>query len=385
MASPAFSADLPPGTTPADEIDPATGLARSSVVKPLLGPGGEAAPSPDAPATARPAAAAEPAAPPPRPHIALILPTLSPALGPVAEAVRQGFLAAAAVAGKEALPVQVTATDNEGDALLAACRKAQAAGALVVVAGLTRDGATSLAASDCPRQPLLALNEPKGDLLPTVYVTSLSLEQEARLAALAAVNDGFHKAVVIHTPSTLSRRVEEAFTREWTRAGGEVHRIQYTGSPEEPAGLRERIAASRPDMVFVAMNDAETRDVRPYISAMLPLYATSMSVNPRAEPVVNVDLEGVRYWEMPWFAQPDHPAVMAYPPPRTPLPLEQERLYAFGIDAFRLALAIVKGDPAKAPLDGVTGKLVLEGRTFARTPMPAEVDGGRVIPLRTTP
>jgi len=31
---------------------------------------------------------------------------------------------------------------------------------------------------------------------------------------------------------------------------------------------------------------------------------------------------------MPWFVQPDHAAVMIYPPPRTPMSVEQERLYA---------------------------------------------------------
>src|SRR5207244_3682608 len=132
-----------------DEIDPATGLSRSTVVRPLR----------DAPPTtdSRPAAALAPRAA--RAHIALILPTASPSLGRLADAVRQGFLAAAQAAGKEALPVQVTALENEATSLIAACRSAQASGALVVVAGLTRDGANTLAGSDCARQPALALNE----------------------------------------------------------------------------------------------------------------------------------------------------------------------------------------------------------------------------------
>ena len=42
MATPAFSADPSAGTTFSDDIDPATGLARSSVVRPL----GDAPPVP---------------------------------------------------------------------------------------------------------------------------------------------------------------------------------------------------------------------------------------------------------------------------------------------------------------------------------------------------
>ena len=391
MAWPAFSADAQPGTSPQEEIDPATGLARSTIVRPLVDPSAPARPAPPAsdgratipllPTVPTPVPPGPPA--PRRPHIALVLPTASSSLGKLADAVRQGFVAAAEVAGKDSPPVVVTAIDNEGQALIDACRHAQATGAMVVVGGLTRDGATSLAASDCPRQPVLALNEPKGDLLPTVFAFSLSLEHEARMAALAAVNEGLKSAIVVHTPSPLSRRVQDAFEREWSHAAGEIRRILYTGTPDELAGIRERLANTRADMVFLALDYVDARDVRPYLHASLPVFATSMSVNPRAEALVNLDLEGLRYAEMPWFAQPDHPAVMVYPQPKAPLPLEEERLYAFGIDAFRVALALVKGEPAKITVDGVTGHIALEGgHFFTRTPTPVEIDGGRLMPLR---
>lgn len=318
---------------------------------------------------------------PKRPHIALVLPTASPALGRLADAVRLGFTAAAEVAGKEAPPVHVTAVENEATALVAACRHAQSTGALIIVGGLTRDGAQALAGSDCPRQPVLTLNEVRGEVPAQVYSISLTLEQEARQAALLAVGDGWRSAIVIHTPSPLSRRVQEAFEREWTRAAGELRRVQFSGSPEDAALVRERIASLRGDMVFFALDQAEARAVRPYVSGMLPIYATSLSINPRAEPIVNVDLQGVRYMEMPWFVQPDHPAVMVYPMARGAPSVEHERLYALGIDAFRLALELVKGQ-AKPTLDGVTGRIALEGSQFSRALAPAEVDGGRVIPLR---
>jgi hypothetical protein len=69
-------------------------------------------------------------------------------------------------------------------------------------------------------------------------------------------------------------------------------------------------------MVFLALDQPEARAVRPYVTGALPVYATSMSIDPRADPVVNVDLQGVRYLDMPWFVQPDHPAVMVYPAPK---------------------------------------------------------------------
>ncbi|HSS28418.1 MAG TPA: penicillin-binding protein activator [Usitatibacter sp.] len=380
LATPAFSAERAAGTTidapaaavpdPRDDIDPATGLARTTVVKPLT----------DVPAVRDAPRAAQPA----RAHIALILPTSSPALGRLADAVRQGFAAAAAAAGKEALPVILTAIDNESTALPGACAAAQAAGAAIVVAAITRDGASTLAKSDCARRPVLALNDPQAapsELPPNLYTVSLSLENEARQVALLATDNAGNSAVVISSGSPLSKRVQEAFEREWTRDAGQVAaRIVFTGGPDDAPLIRERLAAVRADLVFLALDQPEARLVRPYISGMLPLYATSMSVNPRAEAVVNVDLQGLRYVEMPWFVQPDHPAVMVYPQPRT-MSVEEERLYAFGIDAFRIAGELTRSE-RHFPIDGVTGKITLEGSHFNRALTAAEVDGGRVIPLR---
>ena len=387
--SPAFSTEPPAGTTLAPQgltepalgdIDPATGLSRATVVRPLR----DAPSVPGAKALLPPSAVGIVA----RPHIALILPIASPTLGRLADAVRQGFAAAAEVAGKDAPPLVLTAVDNEASGLLEACRGAQAAGAVLVAAGLTRDGATALARSDCPRQIVLALNEPQvapADLPPNLFSVSLSLEQEARQVALLAVADGWRSAIVIGSPSPLARRVQDAFEREWTRAAGEFRRIAFSGNPEEAVLIRERIANLRAgDMVFIALDPTEARAVRPYVSGMLPIYATSMSVNPRAEAIVNVDLQGVRYVEMPWFVLPDHPAVMVYPAPRAPMSVEQERLYAFGIDAYRLALALLRGGSARSGLDGITGKISLEAaNAYARTLTAAEVDGGRIIPLRS--
>jgi hypothetical protein len=390
--SSAFSADTPSSTTtraqivgnpgpvasPADDIDPATGIARTTVVQPLR----EAPGLPDTRTAPRPGPAAA------RAHIALILPTASPGLGRLAESVRLGFQAAAEIAGREGPAVVVTSIDNEGAALLEACRNSQASGAFLIVAGLTRDGATALARSDCPRVTTLALNEPQGlgpgELPANLFSVSMSLEQEARQVALQAVADGWRSAIVVSSPSPLARRVQEAFEREWTRAAGEIRRVPFSGNPEDAQVIRERLANTRGDMAFFALDPIEARSVRPYVSGTLPLYGTSMSVNPRSEAIVNLDLQGLRYVEMPWFVLPDHPAVMVYPPPKAPMSVEQERLYAYGIDAYRLAVHLLRPEMRRMPLDGVTGRITLEANNYLlRTLTPAEVDGGRVIPLRS--
>jgi hypothetical protein len=215
-----------------------------------------------------------------------------------------------------------------------------------------------------------------------MYAISLAIEQEARQAALMAVADGWLAAIVIASPSPLARRAQEAFEREWGRAAGELRRLAFSGNPDDAPALKERISALKGDMVFLALDQGATRAVRPYISGSLPVYATSLGIDPRAETAVNVDLEGVRYADMPWFVQPDHPAVMVYPAPRNPMAIEQERLYAFGIDAYRICAVLLQADAREFTLDGVTGRITLDaGRHFARTLVPAELDAGRAIPL----
>ena len=375
-AGSAFSADTAPGTTAQTGPE---GLAPDTIVTPLR----------DAPAApGAPIVGPAPIPERPMPHIALILPLASPLLGRVSEAVREGFFAAHEAAGKNALAIRMTATPDDGPSLLAACLNSQKSGAVLVITGLTRDGATAVAKSDCPRQPTLLLNQPlDGEPPVNVFSVSLSLEQEARQAALLAVNDGWHSAIVIAGPSPLAKRVQEAFEREWVRSAGELRaKIVFTGGVEEAPAIKERIAPINTQIVFLALDQAAARAVRPYISATLPIYATTLSIDPRADTTVNVDLQGVRYLDMPWFVQPDHPAVMAYPRPREAMAVEQERLYALGIDAYRLADHLLHPEERARPLDGVTGKLTLEpGNQFARTLTPAEMDGGRAIASKPSP
>ncbi|APV48491.1 hypothetical protein BWI17_01590 [Betaproteobacteria bacterium GR16-43] len=405
-APPAFSADPPPGTTPRvapappkpqDDIDPATGFARSTMVRPFVDPSAPVAPPPAAAPSASPpgatpnaptgATANAPTGATPRPHIALILPIASPQLGRPADAVRQGFATAAEAEGRGAVPVVSMAVENDGPAIIEACTRAQAAGALLVVTGLTRDGATGIARSDCRRIPVLTLNQPAegaGDDNPKLFSISLSVEQEGKQAALLAVSEGWHSAIMIGSNSALSKRVQEAFEKEWSRAAGEIAgRVTFAGGPDDAPLVKDRLAQmARGDMVFLALDPPEARLVRPYVSGMLPVYATSLSIDPRAEATVNVDLQGMRYMDMPWFVQPDHPAVMVYPQPKNPMPVDYERLYALGIDAYRISSVLLQGDRAKLSLDGVTGRITVEGNNLARALIPAEVDGGRVIPLK---
>jgi outer membrane PBP1 activator LpoA protein len=62
--------------------------------------------------------------------------------------------------------------------------------------------------------------------------------------------------------------------------------------------------------------------------------------------------------------------------------VDEERLYAFGIDACRLALLLLHGEARRTALDGVTGRITLQGNTFVRALIPVQLDAGHVVPIK---
>lgn len=329
--------------------------------------GGAAAPASE-PRTASappPPALAEPKPLPPdprseqEPHLALLLPLKSDAFRRHAEAVHSGFLAAAKVQGA-ALPLRLYAVQDEAREAVEEYRRALAAGARVVVGPLTRGGVSALAASAQVRVPTLALNVPEGGEPPPpdLYVLSLHLEEEARQAARLAWREGRRSALVVSDHSTLARRIHHAFAAEFARLGGALAgEFSYTSDPAALARLRQAAGAGAADMAFIALDLPQARLARPYLDP-LALYATSLVHPGGGGPLIAFDLAGVRFLDMPWMLQPEHPAVMVYPRPEYREAVELNRFYALGIDAYRIARALAAGRPEPA-LDGVTGRLTL--------------------------
>jgi uncharacterized protein len=320
------------------------------------------------------------------PHIALILPLASKTLGKVADAVKQGFLAGATADGKNAPPYRIYAADDEGGSLATQYRKAANEGAAAVVGGMTRDGA-NIMAREASYLPTLSLNAPAAttpagdaDLPERFFHISLNLDWEARLAARAAANDGFRRVAVINSSSPLAKRIQDSFEKEWIRLGGEIAvRIAFGNDLGEGSRVATAMEKATADAVFLAAEVRIARFARPYLPVGVPVFATSLTIDPHANAIENLDLESVRFMEMPWFVQPDHPAVMAYSRPAEAMPIDFERLYALGIDAWRIAQVILANQKTKSipPLDGVTGRISLDGHQFVRQLAAGEIRDGR--------
>jgi len=75
-----------------------------------------------------------------------------------------------------------------------------------------------------------------------------------------------------------------------------------------------------------------------------------------------VALNGIRFVEMPWLAQPDNLTAMIYPRPDSLAP-ELQRFYALGIDACRIANEFLNRR-LHVNLEGVTGTLTLRSSGY---------------------
>jgi outer membrane PBP1 activator LpoA protein len=328
---------------------------------------------------------APPPVPEPPPDIALLLPLQSPDFKPAAEALQRGFQVALK-AGDAKLTAFAFPTDAEPEQVLAMYAAALRRGAKVVIGPMTRSAVTALAASGLVNIPTLALNAPDNDTaLPRRFFWfGLSTDAEARQIASQVWHDDQKVCFVVAADTPLAKRTAQAFSDAYTSQGGKVMQT-FSFSPAQNAfpQIRDRLANFESGCVFLAADANQARLVRPYLSNSLTVYATSLINSPEAPPRDNVDLNGIRFADMPWLLQPDHPAVMVYPR-ASPLDAGSlERFYALGIDAFRIAVELLKMQPVlRLDLDGVTGRVRIgPNNQIMREPLPATFRDGVAVPL----
>ncbi len=358
--------------------------------------------------TLPPGALPLPTADNPAPHIALLLPLKSPAFARAAEAVQQGFLAAASK--QPGLPVRVYGSSDDTRDIISLYRQALANGAVAVAGPLTRDGVAILAGYQGIAVPTLALNTTEAKPSTSkLFFYGLTAETEARQIAQQAARAKYRDATIISTGSALSKRLALAFAEEWKNLGGNVTaEVVYNNNPAAlvdlpvapwPPGMSPPVPASavsadgeptvikRPlpppvapsNVAFLAADSTQARLIRPYFNPSLPVYGTSQLFNGNGDTLTNYDLNDIRFVDMPWLVQPDHPAVVFYPHANPPLEADMERLYALGVDAHRLLHILLQNAQRTAlPLDGVTGRIRLkDANTFQRESVSALFRLGR--------
>jgi len=329
------------------------------------------------------AAVDDPASRPPvaRPSIGLLLPLNAPEFSRAAEAVRLGCQAALVFA-ENRQSLQVARTDAQPESILAEYEAAVQRGAAVIVGPLTRSGVTALAQGNRVSVITLALNVTDGDapLPPRLYTFGLSAETEARAVARTVFARGLREGVVVQASNLLAKRLSRAFADEWFSLGGRISDVREFGARADLIDLRRGLADSQAQFIFLAAEAEQARTVRPYLNNQLQIFSTSQVNDGRNDPLVNSDLNGIRFVDMPWLVQPDHAAVMVYPRLEG-LPTELQRFYALGIDSCRIAGELIGGQQT-INLDGVTGRISYRGgHILQREPIQAVFRDGVGVPL----
>ncbi len=335
-------------------------------------------------------AAAQEIANPPRetlPAIVLVLPGENTPFARAAEAVRSGFFAAHAAAGA---PMAVEAIDAEPVAVGAAVEAAAARGARLVVGPLTRDAVDALVRAGGARVPVLALNTPSTStpLPPSMLAMGLRIEDEARGLVRTLLREPMpglatgesQPFAVVRGKGALERRAAVAFSAAAREQGWRAETLELSLSQEGLASLSKRLAAKPWRAILLALSAGEAAAARPWLPEQATVVATSRVHLIDASAVgLAPELEGLYFVDMPWLVEPDHAAVMVYPRSVTPYTAELERLYALGIDAYRVAAELLKGD-IRFELDGVTGWLRIDpalGGHIERTPVTAVFVNGK--------
>jgi hypothetical protein len=319
--------------------------------------------------------------PPAKPavDIALVLPLDAPAYARVAEAVRAGFVAAAEPARGRTTFVVIP---HAADGVLEAFEVARRSGAKVIVGPLVRDDLRVVAQTYIELPWTLALNQSEDAALgpPQLFTFSLTVESDARAIARRMHDDAAQNVAVVGAETPLMKRFASAFTTEWLLSGGNApNAFRFDPAPEALTVLKRDLGKKAPDAALLAVDGADAPLVKPFLGAVAA-YASALVFDRKSVATLR-DLDGLAIVEIPWLVTPGAPEFAKFA--RRDFGSESlERLYALGLDAFRVAQALIDGPPVQFVLEGATGRVTLaEGRQFVREGRLAVYRAGQLVPL----
>lgn len=310
-----------------------------------------------------------------------------------AGAVRDGFLAGYYEESTPRADVRIYDTNRQRD-MASVIDQARSDGVGILVGPLGKEQVADL--SDMPRlpMPVLALNYQDGaDQFPGFYQFGLAPEDEARAVADRAAAEGWRRAIALVPEGEWGQRVLGAFEEAFYYAGGDLaDYATYDTSQNDHAdpikrvlkytGVREgeaREVATGPDgepieqgrrqdvdFVFLAAQPSHARLIRTqlrfYRASQLPVLATSHAYTGQVDPDRDIDLNGLMFADMPWVLSREDVPRLAQIAERWPDDADRyPRLFAMGLDAWRLAARIRAGEMRAGDLfEGATGELYLE-------------------------
>ncbi|GFM70079.1 penicillin-binding protein activator [Pseudomonas cichorii] len=352
--------------------------------------------------------------------IALLLPQ-DGQLASVAKALREGFMAAhyqAQQAGQNPPAIQVF-DSSRVTSMDDFYRQAKAAGAQLVVGPLEKNLVKQLNGRQQLPMTTLALNysDSNTEGPAQLFQFGLAAEDEAREVARRAWADGKRSAVAMVPKGEWGDRVLDAFRKSWQAKGGTLIAAEHV---DQPVALAQQVAdlfqlrnsegraqrlqstvgtqvAAQPtrrqdiDFMFLAATPQQAQQIKPTMvfqyAGDVPVYATSHLFTNSNDQAQYLDLNGVRFCETPWLLNANDPLRQQVTAQWPQAAGSLGRLYAMGIDAYRLAprLGQLKTLP-ESRIDGLSGSLSMSPSRRVERQLPwAEFVDGKVQRLPDTP
>ncbi len=316
-------------------------------------------------------------------QVGVLLP-LSGSQAAAAAAVRDGYLAGyyGETRRRPLLRFYDTATG-----LKAALARAADDGNDFLVGPLGRDEADAAFASE-PTVPLLALNRGDRAPVPGNAAFSLSPEDEGISLAQYLIEDrGSKRVVLVAGSDDTQRRTADAARKQLENRGVKiVARLGVSGQMD--AALRQLAQADAPDAVLLVLKGPQARIVAPQLAlagmAGLPRVAASQIVSGTGKAAEDAALDGIVFPTEPWLVQrvDGLPAQASAAARVDTAKGPAARLFAFGLDAWRLTGYLEHLALTNSGIVGATGRLRLDGfGNVLRRPGWTRFAGGIPVPL----
>lgn len=250
----------------------------------------------------------------------------------------------------------------------------------LIIGPLDKDKVRSLAQYGSLPIPFLALNY-IDESAANLYQFGLSAEDEARDAAMQALNAGKRFAIILTPDTDWGKRAELAFADTFNAMGGtvvarksfsqdslnqDIAQLLNTDSSKERAKSLKRVTGLNfefeerrrqdADAILLAARPQDARLIKPilafYFAGDLPVYATSQVYSGEPNAASDIDLNGIMFGDIPWVLSAPSENRQALDAIRNNTGTRFGRLYALGIDAYTLypyttAQSISRSTPAR--------------------------------------
>ena len=284
--------------------------------------------------------------------------------------------------------MQVEFVDTIATPVQDAVAKAKESGSSAIVGPLLKPNVDTVINNPSAIQGLdvLALNSTHNTrAVNKLCYFGLSPEDEAESAADRMWNDNVRSPLVLVPQSDVGQRTASAFNVRWQQLSGADANIRFFNSTDEAAVTIQDGSSQAAEGVYVVATADELTDIKSALTnagSTARVYASSRSNTSNSTPEYRLQMNGVRFSDIPFFKESDSSQYQKINA-ATSGDYSLMRLYAMGADAWLLINQF--NELRQVPgfsVSGLTGKLTAGPNcNLERSMTWFEYQDGNVVPL----